>query len=446
MYSRHKGIIFLLLSSFLFHLVVIFVAVGFREHPDILRWKDWGRIAFLYGFADTYVPTHLSFGTFANNMPPGTLYVVSCMYWLWLQAGKLLAVFGIAPGSNPWVNVVLLQWFLRLPSLVADLGLGLLIYLFVRGQTKKVHSGLVASALFLYNPAVLYNSAFWGQMDAVNNFFGVLAIWFLVQKKYVASAIALTSSLLVKFSLLFSVPFFVLVSLLQSKSKGKTALLVMLAVVLTVVLLVLPISRNPLAWYWQYTNTNAMGEMTNVTAFAFNIWWLVFHPTLMFGPSNDITQVVSIWLSGSPLTEKLYGGISLGTMTLILSCIIQLPVYWWTWKKLRSKRRINAMVPVGGFAAIAMLSYLSLPHMHERYLYPAFAPLAILVGMGLPVRREFIILSFFNFVNLLIVWHPMPLPLWLFEVMRQSSLQWWTALCTVFVGLWTTWKIMRRVK
>ena len=171
MFRNHKNLILLLLCALIVRIGLVSWATGFREHPDMLRWKDWGRISYLYGYADTYTPRHLSFGTYPNNMPPGTLYVVSGMYRSWLMAGKILSQFGIPPGSSAWVNVILLQIFLKLPSLSADLGIGLLVYYLIRSLGKSDRAALNGSALFLFNPAVLWNSAFWGQMDSINKRF-----------------------------------------------------------------------------------------------------------------------------------------------------------------------------------------------------------------------------------------------------------------------------------
>ena len=288
MVRRHKAIILLLLAL-LVRLSILLWASGFREHPDILRWKDWGRIAFLYGFADTYTPAHLSFGTYPNNMPPGTLYIASAMYWVWLQFGKIFAVFGIQPGSNPWVNVVLLRMFLHIPSIIADLGIGILVYRF---------AGVIAAALFLFNPVVLYNSAFWGQMDAINNLFALVGLWLFLHRRQVAGVSSFVVSLMTKFSLVYLAPLFVITN--------KRIIGSLVAAAIVVIAFVLPISRSPLAWFWEYVTRHATGEMTNVTAFAFNLWWVVFRPTVVFGPSSDLTKVVDVSLRGAPLTKTMY--------------------------------------------------------------------------------------------------------------------------------------------
>lgn len=444
MWRTKRGIIVLLLAAFVVRIFLLWYATGLREHPDILRWKDWGRIAFLYGYADTYEPTHLSFGTYPNNMPPGTLYIVSGAYWAWLQAGKVLAVFGIAPGSSAWVNVVLLRIFITVPSLLCDIFIGWFIWDIVRRFGGKDVRPLFAASLYLFNPAVLFNSSIWGQMDSVNNVFFVFSLWFLLQKRFVMSAVAFASSLLVKFSLAFAAPYWLLVAWAQSGKKKNAVWGSIGAALFFVFVCILPISRTPHLWFPQYVFQHGTGEMTNVTAFAYNAWWSVFRPELVFTVSDEITKVVDIHLRNAPLTQTMYGPISLGSIAIVISLLSMLPVYMNYVRHMKTKKPFTAHDIVTGFAVLSILAFLFLPQMHERYLYPAFALLAMLIGFGSPLFWEFIFLSFINGVNLVAVWHPMPLPVWVFEVLRNQSIQWTISLITVSVGLWTAWKLIRR--
>lgn len=438
MWKRHNGFIVLFLLGIILRIAIIFWAVQFREHPDILRWKDWGQIAFLHGFADTYTTTHLSFGTYPNNMPPFTLYIVSVMYWVWLQMGKVFAVFGIAPGSNPWINTVLLTLFLRIPSMICDLGITILIYRMVR--LKKA---LFASSLFLFNPIIIYNSAVWGQMDAINNFFFIGALYLLFIKKNSASVISFACSLFTKLSLVIMAPVIALV--LWLKEKNIRAMLWYLYVFIFVVLgSILPISYAPWTWFGNFMMHNATGEMTNVTAFAFNVWWVIFHPTLLFGPNNDAFDVANISLNNSPLVETIYGSISLGTISILVAIICSAIVYFLWYTRFGKAKSIQLTDVLRLVASIAITSFLVFPQMHERYLYPAFAPLAILVGFGFSIHYELALLALLNLVNLLIVWHPMPLPWWMYNLMREATFQWIIAFVTVVAGFWTIKKLLSR--
>ena len=357
MLKRHKGFIILLFVGIIVRMLFVWYAVQFREHPDILRWKDWGQIAFLHGFADTYTPAHLSFGTYPNNMPPLTLYIVSAMYWCWIQMGKLLNMVGISPGSNPWVNTVLLTLFLRIPSFLCDVAIGVLVYWSVLRGVKKERNAQIAASLFLFNPVVLYNSAIWGQMDSINNFFFLLGVSFLMVGRVVASSTNYALSLLMKFSLLTMAPVLTVLLWLQSKKNIRTMLLCGVVVVLTTVLAVVPISTMPWAWYATYLQGNMTGEMTNVTAFAFNVWWVIFHPTLRLGIITDAFDVTNISLMNAPLVETIYRGVSLRVLSICVSVSAMGLVYWQWWKRY-SQIKITIQSAYVLIAAIAITSYL----------------------------------------------------------------------------------------
>ncbi len=101
---------------------------NFRENTDALRWKDWGRIAYLHTLSDTYKPTYLTFGTLPNNMPPGTLYTVAGMYNLNLQISKIaLRLTGAKEGNILWINQYLPNLLFRFPSIISDIIISYLI-------------------------------------------------------------------------------------------------------------------------------------------------------------------------------------------------------------------------------------------------------------------------------------------------------------------------------
>jgi Gpi18-like mannosyltransferase len=320
--------------------------------------------------------------------------------------------------------------------------IGYVLYLGLSLWSKKKHAGLIAAGAFLFNPAVIYNSALWGQMDSVNNVWFVLSLYLLLQKRYMVSVAMYACSLLTKSSLSIMLPlyaWFVGAGLKWNMKALLTAACVFLGVF---GLGILPVSDNPWSWYGQFLGTNATGEMDNVTAFAYNLWWVIFHPTLAMGASNNIAEVVNIWLEGSPLIQTMYGVFSLGAIAFGVSAIFQLPVYI---AVVRKNIKLTPTIMYAATAALAIICYLTLPKMHERYMYPAWAPLAALIGLGVPLAWESIALMMLNLVNLFIVWHPQQLPIGVFDTIRNPALQWWIAVFTTVVGLWTAWKLMRSI-
>lgn len=122
-------------------------------------------------------------GYFADY-PPGYLYV---LYLLSLVRG----VFGFAHGSGGE------SLLFKLPAIISDLVLGYIIYDVGR---KKIGSGLAFGLMlfFLFNPAVLINSAAWGQADSFFLIFLLLSIRGVVDKAFVRSAIFFALAVLIK--------------------------------------------------------------------------------------------------------------------------------------------------------------------------------------------------------------------------------------------------------
>ena len=80
---------------------------------------------------------------------------------------------------------------------IFDLATGLLIYVFARKQANfKI--AILSVALYVFNPAVIFNAAVWGQYDAIYTFFLVLALFLALKSKPELSAAAFALAILTK--------------------------------------------------------------------------------------------------------------------------------------------------------------------------------------------------------------------------------------------------------
>src|SRR3989344_4221921 len=321
---RNRTLLLVVLIAFMLRIITMLYSFQFRENTDVLRYKDWGKIAFLYSLEETYHATHLEFGTQANNQPPGSLYIISGAYNLQIQFSKiLLRIFNLEEGGSIWINLQLLYAFLRLPSILSDLIIGVLIYAIASRQS--VNNGLLASSLFLFNPLIVYNSAFWGQMDSINNMFFLTAIFFLMKRKYFFSLIILSLSFYVKLSLIFFLPILIVVYYLLEKNKKKLLISCVLSIVL-MCLITLPISGKPHVWLFEFLTKNGLGEMQNITAFAFNFWWMIFHPFVQIGNPDNLFTFSKVELINSPLSSTLHLGFSLMQWSLFIFAVLLFPI------------------------------------------------------------------------------------------------------------------------
>ncbi len=348
----------------------MFWSFQFRDNPDLLRYRDWATISYLYNFKDPYEGKHLTFGTSPLNMPPGSLYTVSVMYRIELSVAKiLLKITHTKPGELSWMNSQLINGFLRIPNILGDMLTGYLIYLLV----KKYNDGknaLVASGLFLFNPSVFYNSSFWGQMDAVNNSLFFLALFLYFNGKKFLSLAFLFLSLYVKLTLVFIAAPFLVLTFWLSKYKKKF-ILYLSGVILSILAMTIPVSNAPHIWLYNFLQKNSLGEMNNITSLAFNFWWVIFKPRIIIGAPINAFNFSENQFVGSPPSSTVYFGLPLFVWALIIMGIVCLPLL-----KIILKLKAKILKPDRMFLLFSLLSllgFLILPHMHERYLFPFFA-------------------------------------------------------------------------
>src|SRR5580698_7751413 len=128
---------------------------------------------------DTYIAwaLHLSQQGFRNfystigfaDYPPGYFYTLAAVGHFW-------RLFFAA--HDPGYAV--LRDLVKVPAILADLGVGALVYAIVR-RFAGTGCALGAAALYLLNPATIYISALWGQVDSITGGLALLAIYALLR-------------------------------------------------------------------------------------------------------------------------------------------------------------------------------------------------------------------------------------------------------------------------
>lgn len=431
-----KFLIILMISSLLRVFVSIY-SFQYRENTDVLRYRDWGMTSFLYGFQDAYKPDHLTFGSYPSNMPPGSVYINSLMYFANIQLSKpILKITGAKEGSLQWVNGALLNFSLRIPSLISDLLTGTIIYLLLKKHSEK--NALFASSLFLFNPVILYNSAFWGQMDSINNAIFLGGIFFLAYRKYLFAILSLFLSLYVKLTMVFIIP--ILAYVLIRNASLKKVILYTISSIFLILILTIPVSSTPHSWLLELFKKSSLGELREITAFAFNFWWIIFIPNIQSISQKNLFSFSDVRLFNSPDSSTVYFGLPLTIWAILLFLFFSLPVFY----KLIKTKKIVAEQIFLALTLIALIGYLFLPRMHERYMYSVFPFFAAYLGFQRKFVWIFLLLSILNLLNLYIVWHPMKLFFMPYELINNKNFQWIIALSTVFLSLVFYLKSLRK--
>jgi hypothetical protein len=172
-------------------------------YRDLVTYVRWGELA-NQGLATLYSSSPSGgaglpgapggFFAIAINYPPGTPYLFGAMVYLY----NLL----LAPVSHTSLDALVQQdgpgpFIAKLPLLLADLAVILLLY----WQARKRHStrfAIVIGASYALSPAVLYNGVIWGQTDGFVALPLLLALFAVIEERYVFAGASLAVAVLIK--------------------------------------------------------------------------------------------------------------------------------------------------------------------------------------------------------------------------------------------------------
>jgi len=382
------------LLIFFFALVLRLSLVFVAHHGDLNNNISWGNEVLERGLVGFYGSSDANDWPYsAPNQPP--LYILLFAATSWLYKGietiswdlnNSLAIF---PSRFIWFwEIKGMDLLVKLPSIFADLGIALLIYKYFTKQ-KKEKLALVIPAVWLFNPVSWYNSAIWGQTDAIVNLLGLIGILHLLNKRLTLFSIFFTTSLLFKGSLLIFTPILAFV-LIKHKYTLKHWLRAVFASIFIVFLASVwfhPQIDLPVWLFDLYTTRILPGEIGYLTANAFNLWWLVD--------------------AGKTLDSTIYLGMPARIWGIIIALTATVgTIYWLSRKKLTDARVLMSL------AFIALLIFLFMTRMHERYLFPFFPIATILLGSVNWLILPYIILSITHLLNLYhLFWAPSLAPL-----------------------------------
>jgi len=373
----------LFVVGLLIRLILVFVS---QFHPDILNHVDWGNRLWLYGAKDFY--EQIFWDVSWPNQPLGSICLfgfIAKLYqlifsWLWWLNLKI----GVFPSFIfPFLEAKLHTILLKLPFVLADLGIGGLIYKIVLEMTKKKKAAILAAGLFLFNPALIYNSAIWGQTDSLVNFLALLGIYQLLKKKYFLGIFAFCLSLYFKLSLIIWLPIIILIIIRNREFKKAILSLILTSCFLILISIPFVHHGNVFSWLWYlYTNRILPRQGNMLSGNAFNFW------TLIYGIDFSLRE--SVVFLGT--TAKTFGRLLTAFFALISTVFFV------------KKKRNDSTDFLWLMILFSFASFLFLTNMHERYLYPIFAPLAILTAAGKINFKYYLILSLIHLLNLYNLW------------------------------------------
>lgn len=313
---------------------------------DVDAWFAWAIRLNQLGFS------HFYSDQVWTNYTPGFLYILGFL-------GFIKNLFQI---SNLHFYIIL-----KIPAIVAEVLIGVFIYKEI--AKKSLFWGRIAAVIALFNPAFIFNSSVWGQIDGLLSLTLIASFYFLNKKKLILSAIFWGLGFLIKPQAIAVLPIFVL--FLIKNLSIKNFLKITIPSLLTVFLISLPFFINQPFSGIPKLFSNMVSDYPQTSLFAYNFWGIIG----FWIPDNQL------W---NNLSYQMWGYI------LLVS-------YWITISYFYLKKKLSLYV----LAALATLAFFFLPtRVHERYLYPAIVFLVFSAAL-LKSRLVFLLTSLLSIVHFL---------------------------------------------
>lgn len=362
-----KAIVALLITGLFAKTVVAALFRGFEA--DMNCFKGWGSRLLEVGFKDFYSEGF-------SDYPPGYIYVLGILSWF-CESFKI--GWNADTLSIDWTSAATDVVF-KMPAILCDLAAGFYVYKMAKKKFTE-NTSLLLAAFYIFNPAIMINSAVWGQVDSIYVLFVLLLLDFIIQRKLPCAYVVFGIGIIVKPQMLFFGPFLLWAIIEQvilnnfSWKKFFKHLCWGIGAIVVMILFTLPFGTGKV--FSQFFSTVGSYEYSSVNAY--NFW------TMIGRNWSDQNEVIF------GLSAKQWGMIAivlvLGTTFLLLS------------KNKKDKSRyflISAFFMTGVF--------LFSVRMHERYMYPALV-LLLLAFVTKPKKELMYAYIGFSIVQLLNVGH-----------------------------------------
>ena len=345
----------LLMLILVLGLFVRLALVDNEGHGSDLRLNQtWARSAAELGLAQSYVE-QLDGGALPNY-PPFSIMMFA-------GAGHLYKAF-FAPDSA--VLQPQLRRMVKLPAIGADLLTCIFLYgLLAQWRSRKV--ALTGALLYALHPAVIHNSAVWGQTDAIYTLFAVAAFYALLHREsFTAGGFGILSLLTKPQGVIF---FPLLLFLVRLRVKDILLFAVGLVVVLGLVLVPFVLGGTLDSIITIYIG--AVDYYPTLSLNAYNLWWGLFADAA--GSTSD--------------ADFLFGLMSYRNVGIMLFALVYglIPLRFWHICRgsIDKKDHAETCFLLAGLVALAF--FVLNTQMHERYMFPFLAfglPLVFVSSSG----------------------------------------------------------------
>jgi Gpi18-like mannosyltransferase len=366
--------------------VLLFPLQGYQN--DMATFSYWFNTAAEHGIRPFYTVVLRDVGWI--DYPPFNVYI----FWVFGSLAKAVSAWGIST-----VSIVKL-----VPNLF-DLGTATLIYIFVRKQLNFKQSYL-ATGLYVFNPAIIFNAAIWGQFDAIYTFFLILSLILALKSKPKLSAAVFAIAILTKPQGIALLP--LVIFLIYKKTKLK------------------PVNDTPSHLIQNSQNTKLLSFkdiiirelpktrnlLISVAVFAVTVFAVI----LLFEWTNPVTFLSTIYFGA--YSNYQYTSINAFNLWGLFGLWIpdgNLSILGWamfgafatfTLYVLHKRFHVSGEFLALFTAFMLFFAFFMLPtRIHERYLFPAISILALMFPLIKKARMFYFVLTGTLLVNEVYVLH-----------------------------------------
>lgn len=286
----------------------------------------------------------------------GADYLPIYPYILWLLGKLYTPLQHLAASGAGWT--ISRDTLYKLPAIFADVATVYLIYTAGRRWATPLAAG-IAATVYATNPAIIANSARWGQVDSIPACLMLLALVLLIEERPILCGIALSLSVMTKPTALVLIPLIGVVLLRRRQLAGLaylcvSFLLTSLAIVWPFVPTGIDVPQFVEQRFGVTTSTWSYATMN-----AFNLWALRQHNVMKVPDSQT-------WMG---LTLHLWGWLFLGCLAIAVCVIaaIFMPDY--------PEGRARVILPAACLLTFGF--FMLLTRIHERHLLPVLPLLAL---------------------------------------------------------------------
>ncbi len=350
---------------------------------DLLSGGEWGEQFIKLGSENLYFKEHLwVYG--APNYPPLMISLFGGLCYLNEHRYVLAQLHNLVKFPPAAFIVYFYKYgyilLLKLPSILADLGIGLAIFWVIKKLSEDKIKGLIGAAIYLLNPLTIFISGIWGQTDSLVSLFAIFSFIFLSQKKIALSLPLFFISFYLKPLWGTLIPLY-LYLLYLSRPKLSSLLIGGIISFLIFYLSTSLFDKNifPYAYKLFTVRFNSpLREVGKASVSAFNFQTIF----LKIDKDLPVSRILFV-------PARIWGFIAYTIINLFTFSFVK-------------KQKNLLYASITGIFIIGFGSFLFLTNILERYFFPALAPLIILMVINRKILIYGIILNLILMAN--IIW------------------------------------------